>query len=71
LKKGYEVARIFAEAAPFNTSRLEALYSNQNVLTRKCFWHYGDLVILLKYEIGCLKKIEPDEDLQFRLLKSL
>lgn len=60
LEKGYEVHGIIRRSSSFNTSRLEHLYSNQNVLDKKMFLHYGDLVDTSNMN-RLLEKIEPDE----------
>jgi GDPmannose 4,6-dehydratase len=60
LEKGYEVHGIIRRSSSFNTSRLEHLYSNQKVLDKKMFLHYGDLVDTSNMN-RLLEKIEPDE----------
>jgi GDPmannose 4,6-dehydratase len=60
LEKGYEVHGIIRRSSSFNTSRLEHLYSNQEVLDKKMFLHYGDLVDTSNMN-RLLEKIEPDE----------
>jgi GDPmannose 4,6-dehydratase len=60
LDKGYEVHGIIRRSSSFNTSRLEHLYSNRDVLDKKMFLHYGDLVDTSNMN-RLLEKIEPDE----------
>ncbi len=60
LEKGYEVHGIIRRSSSFNTSRLEHLYSNQDVLDKKMFLHYGDLVDTSNMN-RLLEKIGPDE----------
>jgi GDPmannose 4,6-dehydratase len=60
LEKGYEVHGIIRRSSSFNTSRLEHLYSNQSVLDKKMFLHYGDLVDTSNMN-RLLEKIGPDE----------
>jgi GDPmannose 4,6-dehydratase len=60
LEKGYEVHGIIRRSSSFNTSRLEHLYANHDVLDKKMFLHYGDLVDTSNMN-RLLEKIEPDE----------
>ena len=60
LEKGYEVHGIIRRSSSFNTSRLEHLYSNQKILDKKMFLHYGDLVDTSNMN-RLLEKIGPDE----------
>jgi GDPmannose 4,6-dehydratase len=60
LEKGYEVHGIIRRSSSFNTSRLEHLYSNNDVLNKKMFLHYGDLVDTSNMN-RLLEKIGPDE----------
>jgi GDPmannose 4,6-dehydratase len=60
LEKGYEVHGIIRRSSSFNTSRLEHLYSNHDVLDKRMFLHYGDLVDTSNMN-RLLEKIEPDE----------
>merc|ERR1719231_484729 len=43
LKKGYEVHGVIRRSSSFNTGRIEDLYQDPHVDTRKLFLHYGDL----------------------------
>merc|ERR1740138_666683 len=43
LKKGYEVHGIIRRSSSFNTGRLEDLYQDPHLDTRKLILHYGDL----------------------------
>ncbi|MDR3625797.1 MAG: GDP-mannose 4,6-dehydratase [Ignavibacteriaceae bacterium] len=60
LEKGYEVHGIIRRSSSFNTSRLEHLYANQDILNKKMFLHYGDLVDTSNLN-RLLEKIGPDE----------
>ena len=60
LKKGYEVHGIIRKSSSFNTGRIEHLYADKNVLDKKLFLHYGDLVDTSNLN-RLLEKIEPDE----------
>jgi len=60
LEKGYEVHGIIRRSSSFNTSRIEHLYSNKDVLNKKMFLHYGDLVDTSNLN-RLLEKIGPDE----------
>ncbi|MHB8578343.1 MAG: GDP-mannose 4,6-dehydratase [Ignavibacteriaceae bacterium] len=60
IEKGYEVHGIIRRSSSFNTGRLEHLYSNKEILNKKMFLHYGDLVDTSNLN-RLLEKIEPDE----------
>jgi GDPmannose 4,6-dehydratase len=60
LKKGYDVHGIIRRSSSFNTGRIEDLYQDPHVDTRKLFLHYGDLTDSTNcYEI--ISKVRPDE----------
>jgi GDPmannose 4,6-dehydratase len=60
LGKGYEVHGLIRRASTFNTSRLDAIYTDPHVEKRRLFLHYGDLSdgSALARLLG---KIAPDE----------
>jgi GDPmannose 4,6-dehydratase len=60
LSKGYEVHGIIRRASTFNTSRLDAIYTDPHVEKSRLFLHYGDLAdgSALARLLG---KIEPNE----------
>lgn len=60
LAKGYEVHGIVRRASTFNTSRLEHLYTDDRVLNKSLFLHYGDLLDL-GVLIKLISQIQPDE----------
>ena len=60
LEKGYEVHGIIRRSSSFNTARIDHLYSNQAILGKRLFLHYGDLVDTSNLN-RLLEKIEPDE----------
>ncbi|MHB8338320.1 MAG: GDP-mannose 4,6-dehydratase [Ignavibacteriaceae bacterium] len=60
IEKGYEVHGIIRRSSSFNTGRLEHLYSDKEILNKKMFLHYGDLVDTSNLN-RLLEKIEPDE----------
>jgi GDPmannose 4,6-dehydratase len=60
LQKGYEVHGIIRRSSSFNTGRLDHLYSNKEIMNKKLFLHYGDLVDTSNLN-RLLEKIEPDE----------
>ena len=60
LGKGYEVHGIIRKSSSFNTGRIDHLYSDKNILNKKMFLHYGDLVDTSNLN-RLLEKIEPDE----------
>ncbi len=60
LEKNYEVHGIIRKSSSFNTGRIDHLYSNHEILDKKLFLHYGDLVDTSALN-RLLEKIEPDE----------
>lgn len=60
LEKNYEVHGIIRKSSSFNTGRIDHLYSNPEILDKKLFLHYGDLVDTSAMN-RLLEKIEPDE----------
>lgn len=60
LDKGYEVHGIIRRSSSFNTGRIDHLYTNPEILDKKLFLHYGDLVDTSSLN-RLLEKIEPDE----------
>lgn len=60
LEKGYEVHGIIRRSSSFNTGRIDHLYSNSEILDKKMFLHYGDLVDTSNLN-RILEKVEPDE----------
>jgi len=60
LDKGYEVHGIIRRSSSFNTSRIDHLYNNPEILDKKLFLHYGDLVDTSSLN-RLLEKIAPDE----------
>lgn len=60
LDKGYEVHGIIRRSSSFNTGRIDHLYGNKEILNKKLFLHYGDLVDTSNLN-RVLEKIEPEE----------
>lgn len=60
LDKGYEVHGIIRRSSSFNTSRIDHLYRNPEILDKRLFLHYGDLIDPSSLN-RLLDKIEPDE----------
>lgn len=60
IEKGYEVHGIIRRSSSFNTGRIDHLYENPEVLNKKLFLHYGDLVDTSNLN-RLLEKIQPDE----------
>lgn len=60
LEKGYEVHGIIRKSSSFNTGRIDHLYNDRDILNKKLFLHYGDLVDTSNLN-RLLEKIEPDE----------
>ena len=60
LEKGYSVHGIIRRSSSFNTGRINHLYNDQELLNKKLFLHYGDVVDTSNLN-RLLDKIEPDE----------
>ncbi len=60
LEKGYQVHGIIRKSSSFNTARIDHLYNNPEILNKKMFLHYGDLIDASNLN-RLLEKIEPDE----------
>jgi len=60
LEKNYEVHGIIRRSSSFNTGRIDHLYNDPEILNKKLFLHYGDLVDTSNLN-RLLEKIEPDE----------
>ncbi len=60
LDKGYQVHGIIRRSSSFNTGRIDHLYNNKDLLDKRLFLHYGDLVDTSNLN-RLLEKIEPDE----------
>ena len=60
LDKGYEVHGIIRRSSSFNTKRIDHLYANKDLIDKKLFLHFGDLVDTSSLN-RLLEKIEPDE----------
>lgn len=60
LEKGYEVHGIIRRSSSFNTGRINHLYEDPDVLNKRLFLHYGDLIDTSSLN-RLLEKIAPDE----------
>jgi GDPmannose 4,6-dehydratase len=60
LDKDYEIHGIIRKSSSFNTGRIDHLYSNKELLDKRLFLHYGDLVDTSSLN-RLLERIEPDE----------
>ncbi len=60
LEKGYEVHGIIRRSSSFNTGRIDHLYNNPDILNKKLFLHYGDLVDTSSLH-HILEIAQPDE----------
>ena len=60
IEKGYEVHGIIRRSSSFNTGRIDHLYERKDLLNKKLFLHYGDLVDTSNLN-RLLEKIQPDE----------
>lgn len=60
LERGYEVHGIIRRSSSFNTARIDHLYNDAEILNKKMFLHYGDLIDASSLN-RLLEKIEPDE----------
>ncbi len=60
LGKGYEVHGLIRRASTFNTSRLDAIYTDPHFPKHQLFLHYGDLADASNLS-RLVAKIQPDE----------
>lgn len=60
LEKGYEVHGIIRRASSFNTKRIDGIYQDPHVASRKLFLHYGDLSDGSMIS-RLVRTVEPDE----------
>lgn len=60
LSKGYEIHGIIRKSSSFNTGRIDHLYNDHEIMDKKLFLHYGDVVDTSSLN-RLLDKIEPDE----------
>ena len=60
LAKGYEVHGIIRRSSSFNTGRINHLYNDPEILNKRFFLHYGDLIDASSLN-RLLEKSEPDE----------
>ena len=54
LGKGYEVHGIIRRSSSFNTERLDGIYEDPHVESRRLFLHYGDLTTPRRSSISCV-----------------
>ncbi len=60
LEKGYEVHGVIRRSSTFNTSRIDHLYSDPELLGKRLFLHYGDLADSVQM-VKLLYDLAPDE----------
>jgi GDPmannose 4,6-dehydratase len=60
IQKGYEVHGMIRRSSSFNTSRIDHLYNDPNVLHSKLFLHYGDMTDSSNLN-RILDRVKPDE----------
>lgn len=60
LEKDYEVHGIIRKSSSFNTARIDHLYNDPEIMNKKLFLHYGDLVDTSSLH-RLLEKVEPNE----------
>jgi len=60
LGKNYEVHGIIRRSSSFNTGRINHLYENPEILNKRLFLHYGDLIDASSLN-RLLEKVAPDE----------
>ncbi|MEP6947038.1 MAG: GDP-mannose 4,6-dehydratase [Acidobacteriota bacterium] len=60
LEKNYEVHGIIRKSSSFNTGRINHLYNQPDILNKRLFLHYADLIDPSSLN-RLLEKIEPDE----------
>jgi len=60
LGKGYEVHGVIRRSSSFNTERLDGIYEDPHVESRRLFLHYGDLTDASAL-VNLLRDVRPDE----------
>lgn len=60
LEKGYEVHGIVRRSSSFNTGRIDHLYNDPDIMNKRLFLHYGDVVDTSNLN-RLLEKIGPEE----------
>ena len=60
LGKGYEVHGIIRRSSSFNTERLDGIYEDPHVESRRLFLHYGDLTDASAL-VNLLRDVQPEE----------
>ena len=60
LGKGYEVHGIIRRSSSFNTERLDEIYEDPHVESRRLFLHYGDLTDASAL-VNLLRDVQPEE----------
>lgn len=60
LEKGYQVHGIIRRSSSFNTGRIDHLYNDPELLNKRLFLHYGDLIDPSSLN-RLLEKVQPDE----------
>ena len=60
LGKGYEVHGIIRRSSSFNTERLDGIYEDPHVESRRLYLHYGDLSDASAL-VNLLRDVQPDE----------
>ncbi|MCZ7590309.1 MAG: GDP-mannose 4,6-dehydratase [Gaiella sp.] len=60
LGKGYEVHGVIRRSSSFNTERLDGIYEDPHVASRRLYLHYGDLSDASAL-VNLLRDIQPDE----------
>ncbi len=60
LKKGYEVHGVKRRTSLINTDRIDHLYEDPHVSSRRLVLHYGDMTDSLSL-LHVIQKVQPDE----------
>ena len=60
LKKGYEVHGIKRRSSLFNTDRIDHLYEDPHVESRRLILHYGDMTDSMNIT-KIIREVQPDE----------
>ena len=60
LAKGYEVHGIVRRSSSFNTERLDDIYQDPHVESRRLYLHYGDLEDASSL-VNLLREVQPAE----------
>ena len=66
LSKGYHVWGIMRRSSSFNTGRINHLYEDPEVMNKRLFLHYGDLI-----DTSSLNRLLVDRAREIRVIRAL